>query len=119
MSGKNPDGYLVKLIKETCTDCTQDSAHEMCMQSECKQLCYHMYTCDEHCYDNTNGHLCKHIHRAHSLWLESKASEPDYLCPYQSAYPGSGSESVSDIDDPLEFAENVRNLSTGMYKTHM
>lgn len=115
MSGKNSDGYLVKQVKEMCTDCTKDLALEMCTQSECKELCYHMYTCDKHCYDNTNGHLCKHIHRAHSLWLE--ASEPNYQC-HQSTCLGSGFESVSDTDDPLEFAENVRNLSTGMYKIH-
>lgn len=45
------------------------------------------------------------------MWLASKASDPDHQC---STYLGSGSESVSDIDDPFEFAENVRNLSTGI-----
>lgn len=108
MSGKNPDGYLVKQIKVTCTNCTE----VMCTQSECKQLCYHMYTCDEYCYDNTNGHLCKHIHRAHSVWLKMQTNQPDYQC-YESA---GLDDSESDIDDPLEFAENVRNLSTGNAK---
>lgn len=26
-----------------------------------------MYECDSRCFDNTNGHICKHIHRIHSL----------------------------------------------------
>ena len=46
------------------------------------------------------------------MWLASKASDPDHQ---SSNYLDSESESVSDIDDPLEFAENVRNLTTGEY----
>ena len=26
-----------------------------------------MYTCDSRCYDYGNGHICKHVHRVHSL----------------------------------------------------
>ena len=110
MSGKQPDGYSVKQIMESCTNCTQEI---MCTETDCKQLCYHMYTCDEYCYDYTNGHLCKHIHRAHSLRLKTQECEPEPDYHELQSEP----ENNSDIDDPLEFAENVRNLSTGSYHT--
>ena len=35
-------------------------------------LCLHMYECDSRCFDYTNGHICKHIHRVHSLTRESE-----------------------------------------------
>ncbi len=44
--------------------------YEVCSCAECKHLCYHMYSCDQHCYDYNNGHMCKHIHRVHSIWLQ-------------------------------------------------
>ena len=116
MSGNQPDGYSVKQIMESCTNCTQESAL-LCTEIECKKLCYHKYTCDEYCYDYTNGHVCKHIHRAHSLRLKVQACEPDYQCSSMSDNHElqNEPENESDIDDPLEFAENVRNLSTGNY----
>ena len=36
-------------------------------RDKCCFLCYHMYKCS--CYDFSNGHLCKHVHRVHSLNL--------------------------------------------------
>ena len=97
-------GYLVTLIKEECCgECTQSSC-------ECANLCYHMYTCDPLCYQYTNGHMCKHIHRVHSLrqqWLQTKQGDiQDSL--------GTEVEDIDiSMDDPLEFAEHVRNPSTG------
>lgn len=111
MSGQTPDGYIVKQIKDVCTDCTEESTL-VSTQSECKQLCYHMYTCDNYCYDNTNGHLCKHIHRVHSVRILQQ-NEPDYQCNSQPHGPENGPGSDSDIDDTLEFAESVRNPCTG------
>ena len=116
MSGKQPDGYTVKQILESCTHCTQESALLMCTESECKHLCYHMYKCDEYCYDYTNGHLCKHIHRVHSFRLKAQTCEPDsdYHCDSKPDHHELPENDDSDIDDPFEFAENVWNHSTGM-----
>ena len=38
-----------------------------CVALECGNLCYHQYRCDPSCYDYANGHICKHLHRVHSL----------------------------------------------------
>lgn len=106
MSGLNPDGYLVKLKDEVCAACSNDEL--LCTAAECCRLCYHMYSCDNQCYDFTNGHICKHIHRVHSLRLQERPSE---------ATVGLEGEAASDIesdDDPLEFAESVRNNTTGI-----
>ena len=121
ISGKSPDGYLVKQIKVSCAECssTTEDIQTTCTQSECKQLCYYMYTCGMYCYDYTNGNLCKHIHRAHSVWL--KLQDPNHQSSLQSASEGI-SDGDSDINDPLEFAENVRNPSSGTNNyayTHM
>ena len=116
MSGKNPDGYLVKQIKESWSECssTTEASATMCTQSECKQLCYHMYTCGKYCFNYTNRNLCKHIHRAHSMWL--KLRDPNNHCYFDLFYPnGSGAGSDSDFDDPLEFAERVWNPSMHNY----
>ena len=36
-------------------------------QIQCGFLCPHMCSCDDKCYDYNNGHVCKHIHRVHSM----------------------------------------------------
>ena len=112
MSGRNSDGYLVQIKDSMCSDCTDETAPTMCIEDECKKLCYHMYTCDDYCYDYTNGHLCKHIHRVHSLRMKSEANND--TCQYATSNNYPENESDSDVDDPLEFAENVRDLSTGI-----
>ena len=38
-----------------------------CVAPECGNLCYHLYKCDSLCYDYANGHICKHLHRVHSM----------------------------------------------------
>lgn len=45
--------------------CTHSECTVRCHSDNCKSLCIHLYSCN--CYDAQNGHLCKHIHRVHSL----------------------------------------------------
>ena len=67
LSGIKPDGYLVTKLKEECSDCAGQPTCTPCTKRECVFLCWHMYACDQACYDYHNGHICKHIHRVHSL----------------------------------------------------
>ena len=90
----------MKRLKESC-DCDDPI---MC---ECRELCYHMYACDEFCYDYTNGHMCKHIHSVvHKSGSEGNNQLPN-TCDAEN-------DSASDLDDPLEFAEHIRDSSKGM-----
>ena len=59
-------GTVTQVIS-CCEDCQVSSSQLTCTQEECKFLCIHMYKCDPLCFDFNNGHLCKHIHRVHSL----------------------------------------------------
>ena len=65
LSGTNPSGYTVTLVKENCGDC--EGQPTLCTAQECGFVCWHMYKCDKACYDYNNGHVCKHIHRVHSM----------------------------------------------------
>ena len=65
-SGIKPNGYLVTKLKEECCDCAGQPTLALCTRKECVFLCWHMYACDQACYDYHNGHVCKHIHRVHS-----------------------------------------------------
>ena len=76
---------------------------EVCSQAECKYLCYHMYSCDHQCYDYSNGHICKHIHRAHSIWLQSNDIENSEH----------SSESDKETHDPLEISESATDIVAG------
>ena len=113
VSGKNSDGYIVRAKMDLCTECTESNL--ICTMSECKKLCYHMYECDQLCYDYTNGHLCKHIHRVHTIrLLETNDLDKDFQ--YESLCTSNTHEhlsSGSDFDDNLEFAESLRNPTTG------
>ncbi len=64
MSGVKSGGYTVTKVADQCA---KDCCGPMCTKAECNQLCIHMYTCDKACYDFNNGHICKHIHRVHSI----------------------------------------------------
>ena len=64
-SGLVTDGYTVSRKSVTCSECI--ASQDRCKYPECRILCRHMYTCDDRCYDYGNGHICKHIHRVHSL----------------------------------------------------
>lgn len=95
-SGQIPDGYLVVRKLSRCSQCSSESVH--CSATECDFLCLHMYECDSRCFDYTNGHICKHIHRVHSLGHESStensqanishADDPFFHYPEPKEAPG-------------------------------
>ena len=64
LSGLVGDGYTITRKALSCSQCTT-SLH--CTAAECGFLCRHMYECDDRCFDYNNGHICKHVHRVHSL----------------------------------------------------
>ena len=64
MSGVKCGGYVVTKIADKCAE---NCFGPTCTKAECGQLCMHMYTCNKACYDFNNGHICKHIHRVHSI----------------------------------------------------
>ena len=72
MSGIDAVGYFITRVKDICVECTGAS---VCQSKDCSFLCHHMYTCT--CYDFLNGHVCKHIHRLHSLHLTSHTIQPE------------------------------------------
>ncbi|XP_065902962.1 uncharacterized protein [Dysidea avara] len=65
-SGNHFPGYTITKLATTCrnTNCTIKC-------KICGGLCYHLYKCDDMCYDYMNGNLCKHLHRIHSLLVDS------------------------------------------------
>ena len=66
VSGSTPQGYcVIRSQVAPCTEC--EPKGKICAATECKCLCIHMYRCDSRCYSYNNGHICKHIHRVHSL----------------------------------------------------
>ena len=78
-SGCNPEGYSISLVAAVCSECSvQQDRHDLtiCKAPECQFLCVHMYKCDDACYDFNNGHLCKHIHRVHSLECTNDINQP-------------------------------------------
>ena len=82
MSGCNPGGYSVKCIHSTCLECTPFSNDvNICKEPQCVFLCPHMYTCDGKCYDYNNGHVCKHVHRVHSLSKQNLPRTPSHPEP--------------------------------------
>ena len=64
-----------------------------------------MYHCDQQCYDYSNGHICKHIHRVHSIRLSLLADGDSEQCTTN------GFSSDTSDNDPLEFAESVRKAT--------
>ena len=64
--------YMVVSNQINCTSCSQES--NVCVATECKFLCLHMYSCDDACYDFKNGHICPHIHPVHSLAIQEDSS---------------------------------------------
>ena len=74
----------------------------MCMMEECEYLCYHMYKCQ--CYDFKNGHLCKHIHRVHSMKDCERQTKPE---EHECRLDSMGDEcNMSDVES-LEYADSV------------
>ena len=75
MSGRNPDGDLVTQVQQSCIQFSNKTTPvTVCNEVGCPYLCYNI-----HCYDYINGHICKHhIHRAHSMWLQSRETIDDH-----------------------------------------
>ena len=69
-SGNHFPGYTITRIASRCEDCV---CEEKC--ATCHGLCYHLYKCDPLCYDYVNGHLCKHLHRIHTLQSDKNDCE--------------------------------------------
>lgn len=75
LSGTSPSGYIITRHITTYQQCTSQD-DKVCMARECNFLCPHMYKCDDKCYHFNNGHICKHIHRVHSLSHIRQLSNP-------------------------------------------
>lgn len=43
-------------------------------------VCTCSYMCDPLCYDFNNGHLCKHIHRVHSMDRQRSSEMSSVYC---------------------------------------
>lgn len=102
-SGCNPEGYSVSLVLTTCSMCCsiREIRQELviCRAPECRFLCLHMYKCDSTCYDFNNGHICKHIHRVHSLDNGNQST------PHEQEPDGLFEDLSPEID--LSYAESV------------
>lgn len=59
--------------RQECSSFSNDI--RICKEPQCAFLCPHMYSCDSKCYDYNNGHVCKHIHRVHSVLCQSNKPE--------------------------------------------
>ena len=110
----------MKLKHEVFSECSSNSAELMCTEKECGYLCYHMYHCDNLCYDYSNGHICKHIHRVHSMRLHLQKDSCSGISDHctETSISGSDLELSSEAEsynDPLEFAESIRT-KTGNIK---
>ena len=64
----------------SCPECSPQSLHDgvTCTTPECQFLCPHMYTCDKKCYNFNNEHICKHIHKVHSLVVRNRKEAERY-----------------------------------------
>ena len=60
-------------------------------------------SCDHQCYDYSNGHICKRIHRVHSIWLQSNDIENSEH----------SSECDEETHDPLEISESATDIVAG------
>ena len=62
--------------------CSHVHCYTKCKTLPCINLCSHMYSCT--CDDYHNGHICKHIHKIHSLCrtlnghVNDSANESDF-----------------------------------------
>ena len=81
-----------------------------------------MYSCANQCYDYTNGHICKHIHRVHSMKMlgpqDSESSTEMFDVIHYMNFTSSETSSESESDecsvDPLEYAESIGNHTKGI-----
>ena len=107
VSGTSPDGYDVQRILANCSECG-NSTTSVCTTKEYGFLCYHMYKCSSSCYDYNNGHICKHIHRVHSLVSTTSTDGTSNVQPPLS-------ENLADDFDTLSYADSVYIPQTGRY----
>ena len=91
-----------------------------CTAPECQFLCHHMYKCDSQCYDFNNGHICKHIHRVHSLSLfcdkTGSSNEPQQMSQLTQPLSASEMEDCDILDDSfteISYAESVFDPKKG------
>ena len=103
MSGVKSGGYTVTKVADQCA---KDCCGPMCTKAECNQLCIHMYTCDKTCYDFNNGHICKHIHRVHTLHHSNSDFYHNNRTHNQTSSEELSLEESYDLD-PLEYAESI------------
>ena len=50
------NGYTITKVIESC----EEDFTSVCTKSECQFLCWHMYTCDDACYDYNN--VCTYMY---------------------------------------------------------
>ena len=96
--------------------CTDDCCGTKCNKVECDPLCTHMYSCDKACYDFNNGHLCKHIHRVHSMlkFQDVCTTTTSELADPQCLDGGLSSEDEDELD-LLEYAESAAPPQQGRH----
>ena len=103
MSGTTPEGYTITRCQmTTCTQCASESS--TCIATECNCLCIHMYKCDSKCYTFNNGHICKHIHRVHSILQKKQLHD-------QQAESTETQCSVQEDCEQCEITENTAHSS--------
>ena len=114
VSGNTPQGYMVvRSQAASCAECKSES--RICTATECDCHCIHMYKCDSKCYAFNNGHICKHIHRIHSL---SHIQPQDTTVePTEEEPVGTGQQCVdADYVEPsIVYSESTHNLQKGTY----
>ena len=114
VSGSSPDGYDVLQILINCSECGINSTDKtVCTKEECGFLCYHMYKCGSSCYDYNNGHICKHIHRVHSLMNGHSASSCSTTGGTTNNQQLDSSEYPTEDCDTLTYTESVYVSQTG------
>ena len=94
-------------ISDVCGTCDSGTIlSPTCKQEECGFVCMHLYKCDPVCYDYTNGHICKHIHRIQSLRHASTVDVMDTCSNSDIRLDGEdGADSSSSDLEMLSYAE--------------
>lgn len=117
LSGTNPNGYTVTMVKEDCRDC--EGQPTLCTSQECVFLCWHMYTCDKGCYDYNNGHMCKHIHRVHSMNVEKQRQPTDTDDSMELPSLSPNSPDVQEYTPDITYAASVARVQcSGILHIH-
>ena len=115
LSGSNPDGYTITRHSLQCSECSfvpkvPKPCVEICTATDCDFLCLHMYACDSKCYDYNNGHICKHIHRVHSL-TQLEQVDPTLNC--STAQEEEEEEEEENSNTEIAYAESMFDSKKG------